>query len=68
MSWIKEKKFISKAIMTFLESFFSVIIAMLPTIDFKETSTMLKATLLGILGSAISAGLTAVMTKKEESV
>ncbi len=68
MNWIKEKKHITQAIMTFFEAFFSVIIAMLPTIDFKDTNVMLKATLLGLLGSAISAGFTAVMTKREESV
>ena len=68
MKMIKEKTCLYRALCTFLEAFLSVAIAMVPTINWSEPKEMLKVTILGILGSSISAGIAAIMTKKEETV
>ena len=68
MKMIKEKSCLYSALCTFIEAFISVLVVMIPTINWSEPKEMLKMTLLGILGSSLSAGVAAVMAKKEETV
>ncbi len=68
MKMIKEHTVLYSALCTFFEAFISVVIAMIPTINWSEPTKMLKMTLFGILSSSVSAGIAAIITKKEETV
>ena len=68
MKMAKEKNCLYRALCAFIEAFIGVLVVMVPTINWSEPKEMLKMTLLGILGSSLSAGVAAVMAKKEETV
>ena len=68
MNLMKEKSLLSRTLITFIEAFLSVAIVMIPTINWSDTSAMIKTTILGIIGSSISAGIEAVIAKRKETV
>lgn len=68
MDLLKEKNYIYKAILTFVQTFLANVLVLVPMIDWSEPKIMLKATLLSIITSSISAGVMAVINKKEEVV
>lgn len=53
----------NKAFRTFMQAFIGSIVVIAPTIDFSASSEVLKGSLMTLIISAISAGISAVMNK-----
>lgn len=53
----------NKAFRTFMQAFIGSIVVIAPTIDFSASNEVLKGSLMTLIISAISAGISAVMNK-----
>ena len=60
------KESLIKVVKTFIQALIAFLVVALPTVDFTQEKSALKAALLGILSSAIAAGLSAVMNIEQK--
>ena len=51
---------------TFIQALIAFLVVALPTVDFTQDKSALKAALLGVLASAVAAGLSAVMNIEQK--
>ena len=58
----------NKAFRTFLQAFIGSVVVIAPTIDFSASNEVLKGSLMTLIISAISAGISAVMNKGQMEV
>lgn len=63
-----KKNFVKRALRTFLQTAIGYITVNITLIDFSNDRSVLKSTLMGILISAISAGIAAIMNLKGDNV
>lgn len=64
-----KKIFKNKAFRTFLQAFIGSVVAIAPTIDFTASSEILKGSIMTLIISSISAGISALMNiHKMESI
>ena len=60
------KESLIKVAKTFIQALIAFLVVTLPTVDFTQEKSALKAALLGVLASAIAAGLSAVMNIEQK--
>lgn len=58
----------NKAFRTFMQAFIGSVVVIAPTIDFSASNEVLKGSLMTLIISAISAGISAVMNKGQMEV
>lgn len=60
------KNWVKRALRTFIETAAAYIATAIPSVDFSADGSVIKATLIGISISAISAGIAAVWNYKDD--
>lgn len=60
------KESLIKVAKTFIQALIAFLVVALPTVDFSQEKSALKAALLGVLASAVAAGLSAVMNIEQK--
>lgn len=63
-----KKNFVKRALRTFFQTAIGYITVNITLVDFSNDKSILKSTLMGILISAISAGIAAIMNLKGDNV
>ena len=62
------KESLRRALRTFIQTALSYIAVNICVVDFTATSEVIKSTLLGVVVSAIAAGLAAIMNREQKQV